>query len=67
MARKQRTHEQYLEILQEKGIDILPVEEYQGSNTKILHRCPAGHEWPALPATLLRGQKCPICRLNGKV
>lgn len=66
MARKQRTHEQYLEDLLKRGIEILPLELYEGSNVKILHQCPLGHEWPTMPSTLLRGQKCPICRVKGE-
>lgn len=57
-----KTHNDYLEILKEKNIKVVPMEEYQGSHTKILHRCLIdGYEWEITPSNLLSGFGCPIC------
>jgi len=48
----------YLKKLKEKGINVLPLEEYIDTKTKILHRCICGNEWNIVPSNVLNGQKC---------
>jgi len=53
----------YLNKLKEKGIKVVPLEEYINTKTKILHRCSCGNEWKTIPNRVLNGVKCG-CELN---
>lgn len=59
-----RDNSMYLDELKKHGILHEPLEEYQNSLTKILHRCPSGHEWSTTPSRILQGHGCPICYGN---
>lgn len=60
---KRKTHEEYVEELKLKNPNIIPIEEYIGANTSILHRCLIdSYEWKARPSNLLNGAcGCPRC------
>ena len=60
---KMKTNEFYIQELQDKNPDMLPLEEYRGGTTKILHRHKiCGYEWKVTPKSLLKGNKgCPKC------
>lgn len=57
-----KTHEQYLQELKNcnKNVDLL--EEYNGANTPILHKCKlCGYEWMLRPSDALHGKGCKFC------
>ena len=55
-------HDQYIKDLQDANPDIEVIEEYQGANVAILHRCKIdGYIWSARPANILFGKGCPQC------
>lgn len=57
-----KTNVKYIEELSVVNKNIIPIEEYDGANTKILHRCLIdGYEWYATPANMLNGCGCPRC------
>ena len=56
-----KTNEQFLKELQENNIDVKPLEEYKGSNTKILFRCSCGELWKTTPQRVLIGNHCKKC------
>jgi predicted Zn-ribbon and HTH transcriptional regulator len=62
--RQGRTNNEYIELCE--STVFIPLEEYRGSTTPILHMCSiCNHEWYARPQHILRkGSKCPICDLN---
>ena len=55
---KKITHEQYLQDLKDKNIKVQPLEKYQGTYTKIKHRCTCGNVWDAAPKRVKMGLKC---------
>ena len=61
------TNEQFLQKLKDLGRDdIEPLEEYKGSNKKILCRCKKhNYEWKVTPDELYRGSGCPKCKSEG--
>lgn len=61
-----KTHEQYVNELQEIHPDIEVVGEYINAKTKILHRCKIdGYEWLATPDNVLQYSiGCPACSGN---
>lgn len=61
--RQLRTHPWYVEQLLEIDSPIIPLEEYRGSTTPILHECgTCGHTWKTRPQAILRpGALCPLC------
>ena len=61
MPRKKKTHEEYEKELFDIEIDYWPVEQYNGSVTKILHECLEGHQWKITPHNILNGVGCPTC------
>ena len=61
-----RTNEEFLQILKDKNILYIPLEEYKGGQTKIKWMCLLGHIFYAAPSTILRGNGCPYCA-NQKV
>ena len=57
-----RTHVEYCQTVSEIHPNILVLEPYINSNTKIKHRCKIdGCEWMARPVDVLAGHKCPVC------
>ncbi len=59
---QQWTHEKYLSALKEIGSKVIPLEEYSGMHTKILHRCQCGNEWKVVPLTIRNGGECQQCK-----
>lgn len=56
------THEEYLSRLQKANGDrVIPLERYQGYETKILHRHVCGFERMVAPREILAGHECPRC------
>jgi hypothetical protein len=41
-------------------------DEYVNSWTKMRYRCPRGHEWEAVPNSILQGRWCPRCAATGR-
>jgi hypothetical protein len=57
-----KTHIQYVEELKLVNENIIVVENYNGANTPILHKCLIdGYEWHATPHNILCGTGCPKC------
>lgn len=57
-----KSHDKYVEDLYNANSNIEVVEEYQGANIAILHRCKIdGYVWLAKPANVLFGKGCPRC------
>lgn len=66
-AQLSKTNEQYIKELELVNSNIVAVEEYQGANTAILHKCLMdGYEWNAQPSNTLSGKGCPMCAGNKK-
>lgn len=62
MGKAQKTNEDYVKELSEFLPDYETLEEYQGSNKKILHRHKTcGFEWMIEPNRLHRDMTCPFC------
>ena len=63
-----RTNEEYIELLKIANDKVIPLEDYNGSNKKILHKCLAcNNEWMVVPHSLLRGYGCPKCFRKRKI
>lgn len=63
-----KTHVQYLKDLKKNGIQVEPLESYQGSRTKIKHlwnNC--DHVTEARPDKVLNGVGCGICHIRNLV
>lgn len=57
-----KTNEQFIAELKEINNDIVLLEEYSGSTTKLTCKCnKCNTEWLAIPSTLLKGAGCPKC------
>jgi len=56
----------YLKILKQKEIKVVPLEEYKGTQTKILHKCTCGNEWNVVPITVCKGGKCGCNKIKTK-
>ena len=60
---KIKTHQQYLLDLANKHPNIIPLENYINSETKILHKCLVHNkEWKVTPNHLLHSCGCSECR-----
>jgi hypothetical protein len=55
------TTDSYKEELLNRGIGVIPLEEYVHIDTKIKHRCTCGGEWFISPYKVLKGQECRPC------
>jgi len=55
---KKYSHTKYLELLKKKNIKVLPLEEYNGSEKNIKHKCICGNIWTVSPSNVLVGQHC---------
>ena len=59
---RKRTHEEYCSLLIENNITVIPLEHYNNSYTKILHKCKkCNYSWKAKPSNILSGCLCPVC------
>lgn len=59
------THEDYLSVLKNKGINIEVLGIYKATNKKLLHRCPdCGEPYNVLPASIISGKakRCSNCK-----
>jgi len=61
---KKITPEKYLQMLNDKNIKVLPLENYNGNKNKIKHQCTCGNIWLVAPAQVLMEQKCKQCAIN---
>lgn len=62
IQKQTKTHEQFIQELQEVNPDIEVLGTYVTNKTKIKVRCRLdGHEWETIPKSLLRGHGCHIC------
>lgn len=48
----------YKSMLLDKGIEVKPIEDYNGRKEEILHKCICGKEWSVTPGRVLLGNKC---------
>lgn len=59
---RKKTHVEYVEELNQKNIDLEPLEKYLGSDIPIIHKCKiCEYEWPVRPGNILHGDRCPNC------
>lgn len=57
-----KTQEEYIKEVSNINPNIEVLGNYDGMNTKILHRCKIdSYEWNAYPNHILRGSGCPVC------
>lgn len=57
-----KTNNEYVEELHNIHPNILPLENYINSSTKIRHKCSIhNYEWDVCPNELLNGSNCPVC------
>lgn len=69
MGSRKKTHEEYVAELVVKNPDVEVIGQYNGTHTKIMHRClkdGCGYEWLAAPHDILVGTGCPKCAGNIK-
>jgi hypothetical protein len=60
--RKKLTNEEFIERLKNINSNIIPLEQYINSNTKIKFKClKDGYEWITTPGCVLSGQGCRKC------
>lgn len=60
--KRTKTHEEFIQRLQQINPDIELLTPYNKIHTKIKCKCKIdGYEWKATPANLLRGAGCPQC------
>ena len=59
---RNRDDNEFRELLNKVNPSVLPLEPYTTTNKKIKCRCKnCGHEWAAVPSSLLRGHGCQKC------
>ena len=59
---KRRNNEEFLSELKAVNPNIVTLEIYKNSSTKILFKCLiCNHEWKTIPYSVLHGHGCPIC------
>lgn len=64
---KTRTHEEYISLLENNNIDIIPLEAYINGKVPILHKCLKHNvSWKAAPNNILGGHGCTKC-LSDKI
>ena len=65
-SRKEKTwtHAEYLEELEKKNRDVLPLELYINAKTPILHQCSCGNEWKVTPNNILTHDKKCGCEFS---
>lgn len=65
-ARKRARAEARLRRLVARRGGAILSTTYVSSQTKLRFRCDQGHEWEAVPASLLMGTWCPTCAVAGR-
>ena len=64
---KKKSHEEFIEELQEINPNIEAIENYQNAITPITFRCKiCGHEWKVPPSNVLRGTGCKKCMIRAR-
>ena len=59
---KRKSNDEFVADLRAVNPNVIALEAYQNSRTKILFRClKCGHEWSTIPDTLMMGHGCPKC------
>ena len=62
---RRKTHEEYIQQLKDKNINIVPIEQYVNNSTPIFHKClnpECEYEWESSPNVILSiASHCPIC------
>lgn len=62
---KKKTHEQFIQEINDAQPNIEILGEYINTNTSILCKCKIdGHIWSAKPRHLLSNHGCPKCGIN---
>ena len=56
-----KTNAEFLQELKDKNIDVLPLEDYNGGDVKILFKCSCGENWYTTPNRVLLGNHCKKC------
>jgi len=62
-----KTHKEYELELLDKELDYVPLENYNGAKTPILHECFNGHKIKRTPTSILQGTKCVTCDQEHRV
>lgn len=61
------TQEEYIKRVEKINPYVDVLGTYINANTKILHRCKLdGHEWLAMPHSILNGYGCPKCSITSR-
>jgi len=55
---RQETHEEYLQKLKDKNIEVIPLELYIKNTHKIKHKCVCGNTWDVTPKMVKKGHQC---------
>lgn len=56
------TNEYFINKIEEMNLPVIPLEKYNGTDTKVLCKCKdCGNEWRVTPYKLFHGRKCPKC------
>lgn len=55
------SNDKFLENLEYKNIEYIPLEEYKGRNTCIDFKCKKNHIFKGRPRAIYAGQGCPYC------
>lgn len=66
IIKSRKKHEEYVNELKNNNINLIPIEEYNGSHIAILHKCTNGHEIKMMPTNVLKGHGCKICKTISK-
>lgn len=57
-----KTNDEFVKEIIDRHLDVIPLEDYRNSKTKILFKCNAcGNEWRTTPNIILGGHICPVC------
>lgn len=62
-SKKRLTIEAMKELAEVKGGRCLS-DVYRNANSKLLWRCSSGHEWEAIPASVIKGHWCRKCHFD---
>jgi len=63
---KKLTYEYVKDFIEKEGYQLLS-KEYKNNRTKLLIKCPIGHEYKVFFGSFQKGQKCPYCYGNKKL
>lgn len=60
-----RSHDEYVSLLKEVNPNVVVIDKYINSQTKILHKCLIhDFEWSIIPNSVIAGHGCPKCGNN---